>query len=323
MRKSAGFFAAVAAAASLGLAACGGGGGASDDDGGGSDGKKTSITVGVMPIVDTAAIYIGDEQGFFEDEGLDLKLKLAQGGAAITPAVVSGDYEFGFSNVTSLLVAASKDVPVKMVSAANFSTGKEPDIGAVVVPKGSDIKEPADLAGKTVAVNTLNNIGDSTIRNVVEKDGGDPSGIKFTEMGFPDMPAAVTSKKVDAAWILEPHLTLAENEGAKVVSWNFKDTDPDLMISAYFTSKPYAAEHPKTVEAFKRAMKKSLDYAEKHPDETRAVLDNYTEIDDKTKQKMSMPRFLPEINDSVDVLADLALKYDLVDGKVDTSELLP
>lgn len=321
MRRSATLLAAAAAGALL-LSGCGSSASSAPETK--AAGELTPITVGVMPIVDVAAIYVGQQQGFFEDEGLDVTLELAQGGAAIVPAVVSGEYQFGFSNVTSLLLGTANDVPLQVVSAANFSTGSEPDIGAVVVPKDSDIQSTADLAGHTIAVNTLNNIGDSTIRHVVEEDGGDPSKLKFVEMGFPDMPAAVNGKQVDAAWVLEPHLTRALNDGARVVSWNFAETNPDLMISAYFTSKPYAAEHPEIVEAFKRAMQKSLAFADENPDVTRTVLDEYTQIDAEIKKSMTLPRFKTEINkESVQQLADLAEKYGLVKEPVDINQLLP
>ena len=175
-----------------------------------------------------------------------------------------------------------------------------------------------------MAVNTLNNIGDSTIRNVVEKDGGDPSAVNFVEMGFPDMPAALAAGQVDAAWILEPHLTRALDQGARVVSWNYAETDPELMIAAYFTSQQYAAEHPEVVDAFVAGLKKSFEFADANPDETRAILDEYTEIDPAVKEAMVLPRFKPDFSeDSVQLLADLALKYGLVTSPIDFSALLP
>lgn len=313
---------AAAGALALALTGCSSSGGS--NDAAKDSGELTKVTVGVMPIVDTAAIYVGKEQGFFEEEGIDLNLEIAQGGAAIVPAVVSGDYQFGFSNVVSLYVAQSNGVPVKAVTPANATAGSEPDIGAVVVPGDSDIQSPKDLAGKTVAVNTLKNIGDTTISNVVEKDGGDPAAVKFTEMGFPDMPAAISSKQVDAAWILEPHLTRALNDGARVVSYNFFETDPNLLISSYFTSQPYADQHPEVVESFKKAMEKSLKFAEENPDVTRDVLDTYTEIDPAIKEKMTMPKFPSEFpRESMQKLADLSLKYGVIEKEADLDALLP
>lgn len=323
-------FAALAVAGALTLAGCSGGGAPAASEpapgatGGEAGGELTPISVGVIPIVDVAAIYLGVEEGLFEAEGLDVTLELAQGGAAIVPAVVSNEYQFGFSNVTSLLLAANNGVPLQAVGAGNYTTGEEPDIGAVVVPEGSDIQTAADLAGRSVAVNTLNNIGDSTVRNVVDSDGGDSSGIQFVEMGFPDMPAAVSGEQVDAAWILEPHLTRALQDGARVVSWNFMETDPELMISAYFTSQPYAAENPEVVEAFTRALNESLDFAEENPDATREILGEYTEIDPAVSEAMTMPRYSSEYSsDTVQLLADLALEYGMVDEAIDISTLVP
>lgn len=323
--------AAIAVAGALTLAGCAGGGTPTATDpapgattGGDATGELTPVSVGVIPIVDVAAIYLGVDEGFFEEEGLDVTLELAQGGAAIVPAVVSNEYQFGFSNVTSLLLATNNGVPLQAVAAGNYTTGAEPDIGAVVVPEDSDIETAADLAGRSVAVNTLNNISDSTIRNVVDDAGGDSSVIQFVEMGFPDMPAAVSGGQVDAALILEPHLTRALQDGARVVSWNYMETDPDLMIAAYFTSQPYAAENPEVVEAFTRALNRALDFAEENPDATRAILDEYTQIDPAVAEAMTMPRFSSEFStDTVQLLADLALEYGMVDQPIDFSALVP
>src|SRR6266496_905076 len=218
---------AVPVAALLaGAAACGGSSG-----GGSSQGGVDKVTVGVIPIVDVAPIYLGKQLGYFSDAKIDLTLQQTQGGAAIVPAVVSGQYQFGFSNMTSLLIAQSKGLPLKVVAAGNSSTGQAgADFGAVVVPQDSPIHTAKDLEGRSVAVNNLNNIGDTTVRASVRKAGGDPSKVKFTELAFPDMPAALAGHRVDAAWVVEPFLTVATQQGNRVVAWNFVDTAPNLMI---------------------------------------------------------------------------------------------
>jgi NitT/TauT family transport system substrate-binding protein len=285
----------------------------------------TAVTVGVIPIVDVAPIYLGIQSGIFEDHGLEVTLELAEGGAAIVPAVADGTYQFGFSNVTSLLVASSKGVPVKVVAPGNFSTGQPgKDFSAVVASADSDIAGAADLAGRTVAVNSLKNIGDTTVRNVVDDAGGDPQAVEFVEMGFPDMSAAVMGGQVDAAWLVEPHLTQAVDQGAKIISSNFVETDPDLLVAAYFTSDQMSAQDPETVEAFTAAIRESLVYATEHPDETRAVLDTYTEIDPVVRSVMIMPRFAPDLDTAyLQVVADLGLEYGMFDKPVDVTRLLP
>jgi len=316
--------AVVTMAAALALAACSTPSSAAPE-GSASARELTAVTVGVIPIVDVAPIYLGVQKGIFEEHGLDVTLELAAGGAAIVPAVADGEYQFGFSNVTSLLTASSKGLPLKVVAPGNFSTGQPGrDFSAVVASADSDIAGAADLAGRTVAVNSLKNIGDTTVRAVVDAAGGDPQAVEFVEMSFPDMPAAVVSGQVDAAWVVEPHLTQAVDQGARIVSSNFVETDRDLLIAAYFTSDQMIAQDPQTVEAFTAAIQEALTYATEHPDETRAILDTYTEIDPVVRNVMIMPRFAPDLDTPyLQVVADLGLKYGAFDKPVDVTRLLP
>jgi NitT/TauT family transport system substrate-binding protein len=283
------------------------------------------ITVGVIPIADVAPIYLGRDKGFFTKQGLDLNLELAQGGAAIIPSVVSGQYQFGFSNVTSLIIAESRGLDFKIVAAGNSSTGKKGhDFGGIVAPKDSPIKNAKDLEGKTVAVNNLKNIGDTTVKAAVRAAGGDPSKVKFVELSFPDMPAALAKKRIDAAWIVEPFLTITRGQGANVVSWCLVDTAPHMMISGYFTSGNYYKQHPDAVKRFRAAMDESLEYAQDHPKEVRAELLKYTKISEPLSQKINLPDYPVKINrESTQTLADLAVKDGLVSKKVDLDKLIP
>lgn len=147
----------TAAAAMLLLAATAACGSDSGSDGSTSgstdDAGTTKIKIGIIPIVDVAPLYLGQKKGFYKEQGLSLSMTMAQGGAAIVPGVVSGQFQFGFSNSTSLMVAQSKGVPVKVVVNGVGSTGKQDaDFGAVVVNKDSPIKSAKDLEGKKVEI---------------------------------------------------------------------------------------------------------------------------------------------------------------------------
>jgi NitT/TauT family transport system substrate-binding protein len=322
-------FLALLTAVPLVLTACGGGGEdtAESTGSGGADGatETTQVTVGVIPIVDVAPIYLGDEQGFFEERGIELELVQAQGGAAIVPAVLSGEYQFGFSNVTSLLLAKSRNLPLKVVAAGNSTTGDpKDDIGALLVPADSPIQTPADLDGKTVAINTAKNISDTVVRESARKAGGDPASITFTELGFPDMPAAIAAERVDAAFVLEPFKSVALQAGAREISAPYADTAEDLLIAAYFTSEQTLAEDPELVERFTEAMNESLEYAAANEEEARQVLTTYTKIDPALIPELTLPTWSTDIDASrMERLADLALEDGLVTEAVPVDDLLP
>ncbi|GGK97625.1 ABC transporter substrate-binding protein [Mangrovihabitans endophyticus] len=314
---------AGATAAVLAVAGCGSdsSSGSSGDSSGGVD----QVTVGVIPIVDVAPIYLGQKQDFFTKRNIKLTLESGQGGAAIVPGVVSGQFQFGFSNMTSLLLAQTKNVPISVVANGVASTGKSgADFSGVAVKGDSPIKSAADLAGKKVAVNTLKNIGDTTVRESVRKAGGDPSNIQFVEMPFPNMPAAVEQGQVDAAWMVEPSLTEVTSAGGRVVSWNYVDTAPDLTVAAYFASTKLQADDPDLVKRFTEAINESLEYADANPDAVREILGSYTKISPEVREKLTLPKWPTEINKaSVQTLAQLGQQDGVFSTAPDLGKLLP
>jgi NitT/TauT family transport system substrate-binding protein len=312
-------FAAVLAGTLLLATGCGGGG--SDSAGSGPD----KIKVGAIPIIDVAPLHLGIAKGFFSGQGMDVEVVNTTGGAAAVPGVVSGQFTFAFGNVTSLIVAKSQNLPLKAVAEGNSSTGQDgKDFGGVVVPKDSPITSAKELAGKQVAVNNLKNIGDTTVRASVRKAGGDPTGVRFLEMPFPDMPAAVANHRVDAAWIVEPFFTVAKNQGARLIASNFVDAAPDLTVAVYFTSEKVISQKPDLVKRFTAAIEKSLQYATDHPDEARAVLSKYTKIDPGVAAKMTLPAWPQKVNTaSVQSIADQMQGDGLIKEKFDVAQVLP
>ncbi|MFC6083972.1 ABC transporter substrate-binding protein [Sphaerisporangium aureirubrum] len=287
--------------------------------------QPDSVKVGVIPILDVAPIYLGKDKGFFSSRGMDLTMESGQGGAAIVPGVVSGQFQFGFSNVTSLMVAQSKGVPIKGVANGVASTGVDgEDFGGIVVKGDSPIRSAKDLAGKKVAVNTLKNIGDTSVRASVRKAGGDPGAVRFVEIAFPQMPAALDAGQVDAAWVVEPSLTAVKAKGGRVVASNFVDTAPDLTVALYFTSDKLQADNPDLVKRFQEAMRESLTYADAHPDEVRQILTTYTKIDAASLPGLILPKWPAEPNRaSLEELAKLSRQDGLFATAPDLAKLVP
>jgi NitT/TauT family transport system substrate-binding protein len=302
--------------------------GCGDDEssGGGGDGAEQvqTLKVGVIPIADVAPLYLGMDKGFFEDEGLKIEPQLAEGGAAIIPAVLSGDNQIGFSNTTSLIIAASKDLPVQIISQGVLAgTGQDDAWDGVVVAKGSDIKELSDLEGKTVAVNTLNNVSQIVVNTALKKDGADFTKVKYVEVPFPDMNAALESGRVDAAFQVEPGYSGALAAGGESLSNAYEEMAENYTVATYFTSKQYIEENRETVDKFVRAMQKSLEYASGHEDEVRATVAKYTKIPPEVTEKMNLPVWRSDLNeDTIQQTADTAKEYGFIDQVPSLDDLI-
>jgi NitT/TauT family transport system substrate-binding protein len=286
--------------------------------------EPTKLTVATIPIVDVAPIYLGNHKGLFAEQKLELALQITRGGAEVVPAVVSGQCQIGFANVVTLMLAHVKGLPLKVIAAGNSSTGKPEDFSAIVVPPGSPVKTLTDLEGKTMAINQINNIGTVSVRQAVRRAGGDPDKVKLIEIHFPEIAAALAQHRVDAAWVVEPFLTVARAQGATVLDWNLGAVAPNVMVAAYFTTTDYAREHPDVIKRFTAAIDKSLSYAADHPDEARAILPTYTKIDKATAEKLNLPLWTPKVNrESTKVLAELMITDKLVTAMPDVDALLP
>ena len=311
---------AAALACAAGVVACGG----DDDSGGGGGGEPTTLKVGVIPIADVAPLYLGIDKGFFKEQKLTIKPQLAEGGAAITPAVVSGDFQIGFSNTISLLIAASQNLPIQIISQGVLAGKTEKDAWAdLLVLKDGSIKDPKDLEGKTIAVNTLKNICEVTIKASLEKEGVAVDTLKFTEVPFPDMNAALEAGRVDAACQVEPFVSQGKAGKARGIDPFYVRTAPDLTVATYFTSTKYAQENGDVVDRFVDAMDKSLTYAQSHPDEVRKVLPEYTEIPPEAAEQIKLPVWRTDLNEpTIEKLSELSEKYGLIDEQPDLDTLI-
>ncbi|MEU6373058.1 ABC transporter substrate-binding protein [Streptomyces sp. NPDC046909] len=318
--------AALAAGAFLvTVSACGSSGDSSSSDKASSSDGTTKVKVGVIPIVDVAPLYLGQSKGIFKKHGLELEMSLAQGGAAIVPAVASGQYQFGFSNSTSLMIAQSNSVPVKVVTNGIASTGVQgKDFGALVVKGDSSIKSAGQLEGKKVAINTLKNINETAVRESVRKAGGDPDKVKFVELAFDQMPAALDGGQIDAAMVVEPALATVKSQGGKEIASPLVDVAPNLTVAMYFTSTSYEQQHPDVVKKFKEAAAESLAYADAHPDEARQIVTTYTKIPAAVLAKVTLPAWPAEPDRaSLDALEKLGQEDGLFKTEPDLDKLLP
>lgn len=326
------FLTGASAAALTGLLAltgCGSGSpsapeNAPNTDGAAPEAGLDQVSVGLIPITDVAPIYLGMQEGYFEDEGIQLSVQLAQGGAAIVPAVMTGEYQFGYSNVVSLLIAQDKTLPVKVVSNGSSSTNVPgEDVTEVAAMPDSGIESAADLVGKTVAVNALNNFADVTIRNSIEEAGGDPQDVNFVEMPYPNMPAALERGDVDAAWTTEPFRTQILEAGGEIVASPMTDLTENFDSAFYFTSEQTLQEDPELVERFRRALDKSFTFAMENEDEVRTIIQDYAKITPELAETVEMSKWYSEINmEGLQKLGTAAQKYGVLENEPDYDALI-
>jgi NitT/TauT family transport system substrate-binding protein len=304
----------------LALAACGG-----DDEGGGAGGgeqRTSSIRVLETAGIPSAFLTYGVEQGFFEQEGLDVEVQPSQGGAEAIPAIVSGDVQIAGSNAVSVLLAATQGIDLRIIAPGTFAR-PEKDFSAIMVSKDGPIRQPGDLEGKRIAVNTLKNVTEVTAREALAKEGVDPSSLRLTELPFPEMAQAVLKGDADAAFLIEPFVTAAKNEGLRSLANPYNDTQPGLQVGSYVAQAGFTEENAELVDGFANGVARTAEAIEEDPEQFRSFLPEASELPPEAAKAVTLPQWRAKNDrESLDLLAQLMVKYRLADQEPALDELL-
>lgn len=314
---------AVLAAATLAisLAACGGG--SSTAPAGSADGKpeKTELTIGFIPVADQASLILAINKGYFEAEGLTVKSQTAQGGAAALPAMVAGDLDGVFGTYPSFMLAQQNVAKMKIVSLG--VDGSESYAGVFINP-ASGIKTPQDLVGKKLAVNTLNNTGELSIKSVLKENGVDPAQVEFIEMPFPDMTAALQRDAIQAAWAVEPYQSAMNAAGMEKLFSNFSGKTATAPLAGIGMTEKFVKDNPNTAAAFARAMEKANAELAADPESVRELVPTYSQTSAEVAAKMSLPTWTAGYPsaDKLKVWNDVMVDLGSLSGPVDLDAMV-
>ena len=238
--------------------------------------KQTTveITVNTLPIANGLPLDLGIAKGFFEQQGIRIKKVTLQSGNDIVLALANNSGEIGYIGYVPAMIGRTQGIPITIVVASDAEGVAEADNWQNILVKGSSsIRTPADLAGKTIAVNALKGVGEVMIKAALQKRGVNPDSIRLLALPFPAMRTALQNGQVDAIWTPEPFMSQALNiDGARIVM------APGPVLGKYFPIGCYAArndwvrKNPGLMRKFRTAMNQSLTYAQGHPTEIRALL---------------------------------------------------
>jgi NitT/TauT family transport system substrate-binding protein len=278
-------------------------------------GDLVPVRVGDILGIPSAFLQYAVQEGFMEEEGLDVEVVANPGGAANIPGVEAGEFQIAGSNAVSVLLARAQGLPVKMVSAGTFAAEQpDDDFSQILVTADSPIQGPADLDGRSVAVNTLANIAEVTIRASLDNAGATHENIDFVEMGFPDMIPELQAGRIDAVHVIEPFLSIGLEEGLRPIIAPYAGTEPGMAIGSYFSSDAYIAEHPEVIDRFIAGVTAAGDAIAEDPDAFREALVDLADLDPQVADAVKLPDWGGPIDTrSVELIGELMVRYELFD----------
>jgi NitT/TauT family transport system substrate-binding protein len=288
--------------------------------------ETTKLRVSTIPIIDTAPLQAAIAKGFFAAEGLEVDTTPTAGGAVGLPALAAGQVQIAFSNIISIVLGAKQGLGFEIIAAGSDTGATTPDLAGLIAKKGSTIKTGKDLEGKTLAVNTRNNIIWLYARAWVGATGGNPDKVTYLEVPFPQMVDATAGGRVDAAFVVEPFYSAGIAGGAvQHVAWPYNVVQKNIPVAQYVATKTYIAANPAVIEKFSRAYNKGVDWMNqnKGSDEWVNIIAGYTRLKPEQIKGLAVPAYLKTVDPKrMDEVVALMKKNGLVEGAVDTKGLL-
>lgn len=304
-----------AGAVATGLAGCMGNG----------DGLQTTgVVIPQYGLWDTTIPWlVGNEQGFFEDEGLDVERIDAEGGGGNVRTVVAGDAQIGMATgIAGLFAAYREGTNVKIV--AN-QINQSSDLFWYGLPDETDYDGVEDIEGASLGFSSPGASTHMVALTAAERYGGEAISVG----GPPDANAAVEGGQVDLGWSAGHFFFDRVLAGDYTEVFRGNDVEPfgDLSIRVHFVDGDILEDDPEQAEAYFHAQERAINWAYDNIEEAAEIWgEEIDQEDTEFLQEAALEAYPQEAMDmsafrGLDETNQVAVDFDFIDDPLSEDEL--
>ena len=243
------------------------------ENGNNESGENTKVVLNeVAHSIFYAPMYVAIEEGYFEDEGLDVELVTGFGADKTMTALLSGEADIGFMGCESVIytyVGGTEDYCINFAQltqrAGNFLVAREP-----ITDFSWDM-----LKGKEVLGGRAGGMPEMVFEYILEMNNIDPRADVYIDQSidFGSTAAAFSGGQADFTVEFEPHATSLElNKDGYVVA-SLGEASGYVPYTSFSAKKSYIEKNPEVIQSFTNALKKAMDFCmEKAPEEIAKVI---------------------------------------------------
>ena len=243
--------------------------GCSTDSSESEDSKNTASTMQKVVLNEVAhsifyaPMYVAIEEGYFEEEGIDLELVTGFGADKVMTAVISGEAQIGFMGSESSIYAYNEGANDYVVNfaqltqrAGNFLVARE----EMNDFQWEDLKDTDVLGGRKGGMPQM------VFEYILKQNHIDPSkDLTINQnIDFGSTAAAFSEGQGDYTVEFEPHATALETEGKGYVVASLGEDSGYVPYTAFSAKKSYIEAHPEIIQGFTNALQKGMDYVKTH-----------------------------------------------------------
>lgn len=238
-----------------------------------TDQELTSITLNeVAHSIFYAPQYVAIENGYFKEEGLDIKLVNGAGADNVMTAVLSGEADIGFMGSEASIYVYNQGSGEKIVNFAQLTQRA----GNFLVAREADDSFTWDkLKGKTVLAGRKGGMPQMVFEYILKKNNIDPKkDLKMIQnIDFGLTAEAFASGQGDYSVEFEPFAASLEKEKKGVVVASLGVDSGKVPYTAYSAKESYIEKNAEVIQKFTNALQKGMDYVKQHsPEEIAKVI---------------------------------------------------
>jgi NitT/TauT family transport system substrate-binding protein len=252
--------------------------------------EKPDVTVAALPAADLAGLYLAQDDGFFAQQGLHVKIVKIASSAAVIADQLQGEVDITAGSYVAYITAQAAGAKFRILAEAS---ALRPHTRVLVIPTASPIRSVDELVGKKIGLNGTNSIGTLLISALLAQHGISPGKVTFVTdaKGFPAMPAQLKDGTWAAAFLAEPYVTVAgEAYGERELADLDQGATLNFPIDGYMATQAWAEKYPKTAAAFVRAIEEGQALA----DSDRAAVEAAMGESDKLSHQVTALMALPD-----------------------------
>jgi NitT/TauT family transport system substrate-binding protein len=305
-----------------------------DSDGNGSGGDVSAsadnkIRVALVPAATADLPFqFAQQNGLFEEQGLDVTLKTPSIPFSQLPATLGKQFDVVIGSQPDLIKAGASGIDVVAISGLQKDNPEDPG-AALVVPGDSPIKSIADLEGKTVGAPSIVGNNWTALQCWAQKEGVDPNSFRGLEAAVPQLPELLAQGRFDSILIFEPLLTPAVEEGNRNIGNAYEECFGGPEFTAMLLSQgAWAESHSEQIDKFLTALEDGKAAIAEDP---QAARDIYIETSGLPPEAAERTPIIPEafdfsqgqvLVDDVQTWADLLSDLGTFNGSVNPEELV-
>jgi NitT/TauT family transport system substrate-binding protein len=254
--------------------------------------EKTSIVVDDFPSVDSAGLYIAQLEGFFGDEGLNVKInEVFTGSQQTVNSIENGSADISSADyVTYLDNELLQHAKLRIIAEASTL---QPSQLEMLVAHGSSIDKVRELAGKTIAVAGHDDIATLLIDSLLTENNV-PLRQVTIEPGkqLPAIPALLDKHVIDAGPVPEPFVSEGEESlGVQELADLDQGATLNFPIQGFAVTQTWAERNPNTLRAFVAALAEGQQVADTNRHEVELATEKFLGVPPMTAAVMALPEF--------------------------------